>query len=58
MDKQVVYGLVQRLNLTPKAGSKLAVFLSRLDNQSAEIDDPSISRDQDENTLIKKLYIG
>ena len=52
MDKKVVYGLVQRLNLTPTAGSKLAVFLSRLDNQSAEVDDPSISIDQDENTLI------
>ena len=52
MDKKVVYGLVQRLNLMPTAGSKLAVFLSRLDNQSAEVDDPSISIDQDENTLI------
>jgi hypothetical protein len=52
MDKKVVYGLIQRLNLTPIAGSKLAVFLSRLDNQSAEVDDPSISADQDENILI------
>jgi hypothetical protein len=61
MDEKVVYGLIQRLNLTPIAGSKLAVFLSGLDNQSAEIDDsgvsgdqddPGVSGDQDENTLI------
>ena len=52
MDKKVVYGLIQRLNLMPISGSKLAVFLSRLDNQSEEIDDPSTSEDQNESTLI------
>jgi len=52
MDKNVVYGLIQRLNLKPIVGSKLAVFLSRLDNQSAEADDLSISADQNENKLI------
>lgn len=51
MDKKVVYGLVQRLNLTPITGSKLAVFLSRLDSQSAKLDDPSSSADQYENTV-------
>jgi hypothetical protein len=52
MDKKVVYGLIQRLNLTPIAGSKLAVFLSRLDNQSVEVDDPGVSVDQDKDTSI------
>ena len=52
MDKKVVYGLVQRLGLKPIAGTKLAVFLSRFDNQSVEVDDPNSSEDQNKNTFI------
>ena len=52
MDKKVVYGLVQRLGLKPIAGTKMAVFLSRLDNQSVEVDDPNNSEDQHKNTFI------
>ena len=52
MDKKVVYGLVQRLGLKPIAGTKMAVFLSRLDNQSVEVDDQNNSEDQNKNTFI------
>lgn len=34
MDQNVVYGLVKRLALEPRSGSKLAVFLNRLENKS------------------------
>lgn len=52
MDKKVVYGLIQRLGLKPIAGTKMAVFLSRLDNQSVEVDDQNNSEDQNKNTFI------
>ena len=52
MDKKVVYGLVQRLGLKPIAGTKMSAFLSRLDNQSVEVDDQNNSEDQNKNTLI------
>ena len=44
MDKKVVYGLVQRLGLKPIAGTKMSAFLSRLDNQSVEVDDQIIQK--------------
>jgi len=52
MDRKVVYGLIQRLGLKPIAGTKMAVFLSRLDNQSVEVDDQNNSEDQNKNTFI------
>ena len=52
MDKKVVYGLVQRLGLKPIAGTKMSAFLSRLDNQSVEVDDQNNSEDQNKNTFI------
>jgi hypothetical protein len=52
MDKKVVSGLIQRLGLKPIAGTKMAVFLSRLDNQSVEVDDQNNSEDQNKNTFI------
>ena len=34
MDNKVIHGLVQRLALKPTEGSKLAVFLTRINNKS------------------------
>jgi hypothetical protein len=52
MDQKVVYGLVERLALKPIEGSKLAIFLSRLTDQSGKSNDASGADDQQEAELI------
>lgn len=52
MDQKVIYGLVERLAVTPTEGSKLKIFLNRLNDQSARLNDASGADDQRETEPI------
>jgi hypothetical protein len=52
MDHKVVYGLVKRLDLKPKEGCKLAIFLNRISNKSDQSSGSNAAEDPAQTKLV------